>query len=70
MAQVTVDTVVYPAWWATANNVRIRLASGTAVDASKANIELLPQGVAGAVGSASVPALYPWAAVASIEKID
>lgn len=68
MAQVTIDTVAYPAWWSAATTIRVTVqlagSGGFAFDIDRSDAEMLPQGLSWEPGT-----LYPWEHVISIEKL-
>lgn len=59
-----IETVVYPAWWASATTIRVRDSGGIAIfTGNRSDVELLPEGV-------SFPSkLVPWHGVLSIELV-
>lgn len=60
-----IETVTLPSWWEGATTVTIRDgSSNTVYTGSRANVELLPQGVA-------FPSkLYPWSYIFSIDRVN
>lgn len=62
-----IETVTYPSWWVTTNTVRVKSANAgnviTEFTGTKADVELLPEGVA-------FPSkLIPWSYVFSVELV-
>jgi hypothetical protein len=73
MAQVTIDTVAYPAWWATVTNVAVVTLSASYTGIAKSDVELLPEGVSFLVpsgGDAGLHELFPWSQINHIRSDD
>lgn len=59
-----IETVAYPSWWAAAGTVQVGLVSGgNSGSLSRADVELLPQGVAWD------GILTPWSNVIDIQRL-
>jgi len=67
MAQVTIDTVIYPAWWDGASTVSVQFVDPATVTLNRSEVEMLPQGIS--LNSATVKAFAPWSRVQSVDKV-
>jgi hypothetical protein len=66
VATVNIETFGVPSWWAGATTIQINLMpTGTTQAYSRANLEILPQGIS----ETSTGLLFPWANIRSVEKV-